>query len=165
MSSLWTLSLPWTHLVLRGGVVYIAILFLLRLSGKRQVGQMGVGEFVAILLISNAVQNSMNGGDNSITGGLILAAVILALSYLTEFLAFKSKKWEALIQGRPRLLIHQGQLLRQNLEKELISPHELGTMLRKQGIQNVTDIHEAVLESDGSISVIRSGEVAGGAKL
>src|SRR5438128_866941 len=98
---------PW-NLVLRGPVVYITILLLLRLGGKRQVEQMGTGEFVAILLISNAVQNAMNGGDNSLLGGLILAATLILLSAGVSYLMFKSKRWDAIIQGRPRLLIYQG---------------------------------------------------------
>src|SRR6266851_9197123 len=146
MSALWTLSFPWWHFVLRGSVVYIAILLLLRLGGKRQIGQMGTGEFVAILLISNAVQNAMNGGDNSITGGLLLATTIILLSVLVAYATFKSKKVEALIQGRPRLLIHHGELLQQNLEKELLNVHELKTILRRQGIHDLSEIDQAVLE-------------------
>src|ERR1700730_2093480 len=118
MSALWSLSLPWWHFVLRASVVYIAVLLLLRLGGKRQIGQMGTGEFVAILLISNAVQNAMNGGDNSITGGLILAAVITALSVAVAYLTYKSKRWDALFQGVPTLLIHHGKVIPSHLEKE-----------------------------------------------
>src|SRR5579872_3444105 len=90
MVSLWSTSFPWWIFVVRGAVVYVAVLLLLRLGGKRQVGQMGTGEFVAVLLISNAVQNAMNGGDNSITGGLILAVVIVALSYFVTYATFRS---------------------------------------------------------------------------
>src|SRR5260370_42671342 len=110
MSILWHPSFPTWHFLVRGSVVYLSVLLLLRLGGKRQVGQLGTGEFVAILLISNAVQNAMNGGDNSITGGLILAAVLIFLSVGIEFLTFRSKTWERWIQGRPLLLIHQGTL-------------------------------------------------------
>jgi len=121
---------------------------------------MGTGEFVAILLISNAVQNSMNGGDNSITGGLILAAVIMALSALVAYLTYKSQRLENFLQGRPRLIIHQGQALAKNLEKELLSMNDLRTMLRKQGIHYIHEVHEAILESDGSISVIKNSDLA-----
>src|SRR3982750_1696839 len=109
---LWRLNFPWWHFVIRGVVVYVSIIFLLRLSGKRQVAQMGIAQFVALLLISNAVQNSMNGGDNSLLGGLILAGVIIVLSYAFSVLTYNSKDWENFIQGRPTLLIHHGLLLR-----------------------------------------------------
>jgi uncharacterized membrane protein YcaP (DUF421 family) len=160
MDAMWHLSFPAWHFLLRGSVVYVSILMLLRLGGKRQIGQMGTGEFVAILLISNAVQNSMNGGDNSVTGGLILASVIILLSYLIDYVTFKSHHMEAWVQGRPRLLIHQGEVLPRNLDKELLNLSELKTMLRRQGIHSLSEIQEAVLESNGSLSIIRKEEAA-----
>src|SRR3982751_4125519 len=108
MHPLWSASFPLWHFVLRGALVYSSVLLLMRFGGKRQVGQMGTGQFVAILLISNAVQNAMNGGDNSVSGGLILAVVLVALSTLIAFLTYRSKVWESVFEGRPRLLIHQG---------------------------------------------------------
>jgi uncharacterized membrane protein YcaP (DUF421 family) len=162
MDQLWKLSAgtPWWHLVIRATVVYIAVLLLLRLSGKRQIGQMGMAQFVALLLISNAVQNSMNGGDNSITGGLILAVALMILSYFFAIITYNSRDWENLIQGRPTLLIHHGVLLKHNLRRELLSLRELRVLLRKQGIHNLEEIEEAVLESDGFISVTRKSEIA-----
>jgi len=160
-SQLWITSFPLWHFVLRAGIVYTSVLLLLRLGGKRQIGQMGAGQFVAILLISNAVQNAMNGGDNSITGGLVLAAVIIGLSVLVAYMMFKSKKLEALFQGEPTILIHRGEIIQGNLKKELLNIHELKTILRRQGLHNLDEIAEAVLESNGSLSVIRKSEFPG----
>ena len=159
MSQLWTVSFPTWQFVLRAVVVYIAVLILLRLGGKREIGQMGAGEFVAILLISNAVQNSMNGGDNSITGGLLLSVVIIALSVLVAYLTYKSKKLENLIQGAPTLLIHDGKAIQKNLHKELLSLRELKTILRRQGIHTFAEVAEAILESDGYVSVTRRSDL------
>src|SRR5207244_5822041 len=117
--------------------------FLLRVLGKRQVGQMGMAPFVALLLISNAVQNSMNGGDNSITGGIILAATLMVLSYFFAIITYNSKDWENFVQGRPTLLIHHGLLLKENLRRELLSIRELRVLLRKQGIHDINEIEEA----------------------
>jgi uncharacterized membrane protein YcaP (DUF421 family) len=158
MEQMWSASLPYWHFVVRGAVVYVFVLFLLRLGGKRQIGQMGAGEFVAILLISNAVQNSMNGGDNSIPGGLILAAVIVAQSVVVEYATYKSKRVENLIQGRPTLLIHNGQLVRHNLDRELLNPRELKALLRRQGVHHVEEVAAAVLESDGYLSITRKSD-------
>ena len=158
MSSLWHLSFPFWLFIIRAVVVYVAIIVLLRLGGKRQIGQMGAGEFVAILLISNAVQNSMNGGDNSVSGGLILASVIIALSIAVAYITFKSKKAEYLIQGAPTLLVHNGKVLHKNLDKELLSEHELKALLRREGIHDINEVHAAILESDGFISVTKTGE-------
>lgn len=152
-------SFPFWHFVIRGTLVYTAVLFLLRIGGKREVGQMGTGEFVAILLISNAVQNAMNGGDNSITGGLILAVVILAWSTFIAYTTYKSKKAAHIILGSPTLLIHDGKVLLHNLRKELLSQYELKAILRRQGIHDISDIHAAILESDGVVSVTRMSEM------
>src|SRR3954467_927074 len=101
-------------LVIRASVVYIFVLLLLRLAGKKQMGQMSPTEFVAILLISNAVQNSMNGGDNSLVGGLILAAALIFTSWLISLLTFHSRTWATIFEGTPTLLIHKGQVIEKN---------------------------------------------------
>ncbi len=162
MQDLFRTSFPYWHFVFRGAVVYIAVIMLLRLGGKRQVGQMGVGEFVAILLISNAVQNAMNGGDNSITGGLVLSAVIVSLSVGMAYLTYRSKRWQHIIQGHPTLLIHKGKILHQNMRKELMNNHELRSRLRRQGIHELHEVAEAVLESDGALSVTKVSELQHG---
>src|SRR3954469_16944325 len=142
-------DLPWWNLVIRATVVYVAVLLLLRISGKRQVAQMGIVEFVALLLISNAVQNAMNGGDNSLPGGLILAFVLILLASAFAYVTYRCPKIEQIVQGRTTLLIHHGKVLHQNLARELLTVREMQHILRKQGIHEVADIAEAVLESDG----------------
>lgn len=153
MKDLFSLSVgPW-DLVLRGFLVYIVIVVLLRVSGKRQMGQMGATEFVAILLISNAVQNSMNGGDNSLVGGIILAVVLITTSAFISFLTYKSKFFTSVFEGTPTLLIHKGHIIHKHLARELMRESELRTLLRKQGIHDIQDIETAILESDGTLSV------------
>src|SRR3954467_9355749 len=104
-------------LVIRASVVYIFVLLLLRLAGKRQLGQMSPTEFVAILLISNAVQNSMNGGDNSLSGGILLAIVLVSLSTLISYLTYKKRFFSVLFEGTPTVLIHKGAVIHKNLER------------------------------------------------
>jgi len=154
------MNLPIINLVIRVSVVYLSILLLLRISGKRQLGQMGATEFVSILLISNAVQNSMNGGDNSLTGGLVLAAVLIALSTLISFLTYRSQFCSRIFEGTPTLLIHKGKLVRKNLQEERLSITELKVLLRKQGIHDFQSVETAVLEADGSLSVTKKDEAA-----
>src|SRR5205085_4558750 len=91
LRSLYVPDVPWWSLVIRAIVAYSFVLLLLRIAGKRQVGQMGMAEFVALLLISNAVQNSMNGGDNSLVGGLILAVFLLVLAHGVAWLTSRSR--------------------------------------------------------------------------
>jgi uncharacterized membrane protein YcaP (DUF421 family) len=158
---MWQLhDVKWWEFVVRASVVYLVVMALLRLGGKRQVGQMGMAQLVALLLISNAVQNAMNGNDGSITGGIILATVIMVWSYLFELLTSRSKRLENLIQGRPTLLIRSGKLLRDNLRRERLSVNELRVILRRQGIHDLRTVDTAILESDGFISVWKKDERA-----
>jgi len=144
--------------VIRASSVFILILLLLRLAGKRQMGQMSPTEFIAILLISNAVQNSMNGGDNSLLGGIILAATLIFLSWLVSELTYRSKLMSRIFEGTPRLIVHRGQLVRDSLRQERMTEAELRSLLRKQGFHSFNEIQSAVLESDGTLSVIRHAD-------
>jgi uncharacterized membrane protein YcaP (DUF421 family) len=143
------------NLVLRAATVYVAVLVLLRVSGKRQLGQMGATEFVALLLISNAVQNAMNGGDNSLGAGLLLAVVLIFLSWAVSELTYRSRRFQAIFEGTPTLLVHKGKPLARNLARERMTMTDLRTLLRKQGVEHIHEVGEAVLEADGSLSVTR----------
>ena len=148
-------DIPALDLIVRGTVVFFIILLLLRISGKRQVGQMGATEFVAVLLISNAVQNSMNGGDNSLIGGVLLAALLIVLSTIISILTYRSRFFSIVFEGTPRLIIHHGHPIEQGLAKERLSHMELRTLLRKQGVYHFSEVRSAVLEADGTLSIIR----------
>jgi uncharacterized membrane protein YcaP (DUF421 family) len=157
MTSHWLHSeLPLLDLVVRAVVVYLTVLILLRISGKRQMGQMGATEFVAILLISNAVQNSMNGGDNSLAGGIVLAAVLIVLSTLISYLTFRSKLISGIFEGTPTLLVHRGKMIKRNLERERMNEDELKVLLRKQGVHSVHQIETAILEADGTLTITKA---------
>ena len=148
------LAVPWWELIVRSVLVYLFLLLVLRITGKRQVGQLAPFDLVLLLVLSNAVQNSMNGGDNSLIGGLISAATLIALNYLVGFLTFRSKRLEALIEGRPELLIHNGQLHEEILTRAQLTRHELNAALRRAGCTCVEEVHMAVLENNGAISVV-----------
>ena len=160
LRELYRNDVHWWSLVLRAIIVFCAVLLLLRTAGKRAIANMGMAEFVALLLISNAVQNAMNGGDNSLIGGLILATVIMLMSRGFQYATFRWRKVEQLVQGRPTLLIHHGKILHDHLKRELLNVRELRTILRKQGIHDINDVCDAVLESDGFVSVTRKADVA-----
>jgi uncharacterized membrane protein YcaP (DUF421 family) len=150
------------NLAVRVTVIYLAVLIMLRISGKRQIGQMGATEFVSILLISNAVQNAMNGGDNSLAGGLLLAAVLIALSFSIAFLTYRSQVFSAIFEGTPRLVVHDGKVIHKALRRELLSNSELRILMRKQGVHNFSEIKSAVLEADGTLSIIRHSDLTNG---
>src|SRR5471030_448786 len=122
---MWALSLPWWEFLIRGVVVYVFLIVLLRLTGKRQVGQLAPFDLVLLLVLSNAVQNSMNAGDNSLVGGLISAATLVFANWLIGIPTYGNKKLEALIEGRPLVLIHQGQLYEKAMSRAQLTHHEL----------------------------------------
>ncbi len=107
-----------------------------------------------LLVLSNAVQNSMNGGDNSVTGGMILAATLVALNYAVGWLTFRSKWLEGIIEGRPGILVHDGKVDHQAMHKAQLTKHELEAALRSEGCGALEDVRFAVLENNGRITVV-----------
>lgn len=158
IQNLFHLSLSPGEFIVRGVSVFLFVLLLLRISGKRQLAQLSPIEFVAILLISNAVQNSMNGGDNSLLGGLILAATLILLSFVISYLTFRFKSFRLFFEGSPTMLIHNGKPIEKNLWRERMPHSELTTLLRKQGVHSYKEVQTAVLESDGTVSVTRTND-------
>ncbi len=151
---MWNIAIPVWELILRGGVVYVFLLILLRITGKRQVGQMAPFDLVLLLVLSNAVQNSMNGGDNSLVGGLISATTLVGLNFFIGLMTYKSKKLEAIIEGRPQVLVHNGKLFEDVMASAKLTHHELDSALRQAGCNCVEEVHSAILENNGSISVV-----------
>ena len=151
---MWNLAIPWWELIVRSAVVYGFLLILLRLTGKRQVGQLAPFDLVLLLVLSNAVQNSMNGGDNSLIGGLISAFVLVGLNYVIGVVTFRSKRLESIIEGRPQIIIHNGQLFEDVMARAKLTHHELDAALRQSGCASVHEVHAAILENNGSISVV-----------
>jgi uncharacterized membrane protein YcaP (DUF421 family) len=150
---MWNLSVPWWELIVRSALVYLFMVIILRLTGKRQVGQLAPFDLVLLLVLSNAVQNSMNGGDNSLIGGLISATTLIALNYGVGIATFRSKKLEALVEGRPEVLIHNGKLYEEVLTRAQLTRHEVNAALRQAGCVCVEEVHTAILENNGAISV------------
>ena len=155
---MWKIGVPWWELVVRATVVYAFLLILLRVTGKRQVGQLAPFDLVLLLVLSNAVQNSMNAGDNSLTGGLISATVLVALNFLVGLATYRSKSLEAVVEGHPQVLIHNGKLFDRVMADARLTHHELNAALRQAGCACVEDVHYAVLENNGAISVISRAE-------
>jgi uncharacterized membrane protein YcaP (DUF421 family) len=151
---MWALSVPWWELAARAVLVYLFLLVLLRLTGKRQVGQLAPFDLVLLLILSNAVQNAMNGGDNSFTAGALSAGTLIAVNGLVSLATYRSKWLEALVEGRPKVLIHNGRLFEDILRAERLTHHELHAALRRGGCSCVEHVHVAILENNGQISVV-----------
>lgn len=146
-------------IALRSSIIYIAILLGLRLLGKRHVAQLSLVDFVLVLLISNAVQNAMVGSDSSLLGGVVAAATLLILNFVISAVLYRSTRFDVLLEGNPTLLVHNGRAIRKHLEQERITEEELERAVREHGIGSIGEVRNAVMELDGSISVVpRDGE-------
>ncbi|HZP62678.1 MAG TPA: YetF domain-containing protein [Terriglobales bacterium] len=155
--------LPGAHvlltIVLRTAVIYIVVLAGVRLSGKREVGQMTPFDLTLLLLISNAVQNAMTGPDTSLLGGVVAAATLLILNYFVAELSGGNRRFRKFVQGQPSLLVHDGQVISSHMAKEHVSMDELERAMREHGIASTHDLALAVLEVDGSISCLKYDEI------
>lgn len=150
---MFDISVPWWELIVRGIVVYIFLIIVLRLTGKRQIGQLSPFDLVLLLILSNAVQNSMNAGDNSLVGGLITATTLIAANYIVGLITFKSKKLEEIIEGRPQVLIHDGKLFEEVMNEAKLTRHELDSTLRQSGYFEIKEVKLAILENNGRVTV------------
>jgi uncharacterized membrane protein YcaP (DUF421 family) len=153
---MWQIDAPnlWWHFIFRAIIVYVFLIVILRITGKRQVGQLAPFDLVLLLVLSNAVQNAMNGGDNSLTGGLISATTLVALNWFVGCATFRSKRLEQLIEGRPLILIHNGQVDYDALNSVKMTVHELKAALRAEGIAAESEVRFAVVENNGHVSVV-----------
>jgi uncharacterized membrane protein YcaP (DUF421 family) len=142
------------EIVARTLLVYIGVLVGLRLMGKRELAQMTVFDLVMILLIANAVQNAMTGPDFSVQGGLIAAAVLLIVNRLVAELRIHGGVWGRLIEGSPTVLVQNGVFLDPALRKEGLERAQIEMAMREHGIDDARAVKLAVLEIDGSISIV-----------
>jgi len=147
-------------ILLRTAVIYLVVLAGVRLSGKREVGQMTPFDLTLLLLLSNAVQNAMTGPDTSLGGGVIAACTLLLMNYLVAELSGVNRRFRRFVQGQPSLLIHDGEIISAHMAKEHVSADELHRALRAHGIANYKDVALAVLEVDGSISCLKYDDLA-----
>ena len=147
------------EIALRTAVIYAVVLVGVRLSGKREVGQMTPFDLTLLLLISNAVQNAMTGPDTSLLGGVIAASTLLLLNYLIAEVSGGNRRFRKFVQGQPSLLVHDGEIITAHMAKEHVSMDELQRALREHGIASYHDVALAVLEVDGSISCLKYDEI------
>ncbi len=151
---MWNLTVHWSELIGRGLLIYFTLILLLRATGKRQIGQMSPFDLVLLMVLSNAVQNSMVGGDNSVTAGLILAVTLVAANWIVGKVTSSSKTMEKLIEGSPQVLFHNGKIYEKILSEDQITRQELIAAVHKAGYENLDAVRTAILENDGTISVI-----------
>jgi uncharacterized membrane protein YcaP (DUF421 family) len=162
MDDLFELAMPWWQFVLRAGVVYAVLLAMIRLSGKRTMGQFTPFDMVLIVLLGNAVQNSLLGRDTSLVGGLLLAATLISLNWCVAYVTSRSHRAERVVEGVPVVLARDGRLFRSVLRRELVSEDDFNEALRENGQMGLEDVRIALLEANGEISIVRRGDASAG---
>jgi uncharacterized membrane protein YcaP (DUF421 family) len=150
---MFDLSVGVGELILRTAVVYFFVFALLRVVGKKHVGQMAPFDLVVLLIISESVQNAIIGDDKSLIGGLLASATIVIMSALVGYATWRDKSVARVFEGRPRILVRNGRVLKHALAREQITHAELLEALRRQGCTSLTNVRYAVLENDGDVTV------------
>jgi uncharacterized membrane protein YcaP (DUF421 family) len=146
---------PIAGIFVRGTATYLMLFLILRFLLKRQSGVIGIADLLVIVLIADAAQNAMAAEYKSITEGLLLVLTIVFWNYAVDWLGFRFPALQRLVRPPPLLLIEDGQMLRRNMRQEMITPEELNSQLRQQGIESCSEVKRAYIEGDGRISVIK----------
>lgn len=150
-SDLLVPGIPWLEKIVRPLIVYWALILLLRLFGKRELAQLNANDLVVLLMISNTVQNAIIGNDNSVTGGLLGAFMLLVFNYVTVRFLFRHQRLERLIEGGRTVLVRGGAVQQRALTRELITVPELESAAHKQGFESLKDVEHCVLEPGGGL--------------
>ena len=151
---MFVIGAPLLEKILRSLIIYFFLVVGLRLAGKREMAQLNPFDFVVLLTLSNAVQNAIIGNDNSVTGGIVSAIVLLLINYLVARFLFSHTKIEEAFEGKANTLIDHGQIQYQNLKKELITLTDLEIAAHKQGFTYIQDIDHCTIEPGGVLSFI-----------
>jgi uncharacterized membrane protein YcaP (DUF421 family) len=151
---MFEMELPWWELVARGAIIYTVLLVMVRVAGKRTVGQFTPFDLLVVMLLSESVSNSLSGGDNSIPAGLLIAATLIGLNMAIAFLTSRSRKAADLIDGTPVLLGRDGEVFIAVVRKNRVAEGDVEQALREQDCE-LCDMQCAFLEADGKITILK----------
>lgn len=151
---MFDLSLPWWEFIVRAAIVYLVLLLMVRFTGKRTVGQFTPFDLIVVMLLSEGVSNSLTGGDESLGGGLVIAATLVALDMTIAVLTARSKKMDRAIQGNPVLVGRDGVIYDDILKRQRVPRSDVERALRSADC-DIEDMRMAILESDGNISILK----------
>lgn len=153
---------PLLEILLRGSIIYLSLFFLLRVILKRESGGLGITDLLVVVLIADAAQNGMADDYTSIPDGVLLVSTIIFWSFFLNWLGYRYPAIQRWVHPPALPLVSDGQMLRKNMRRELITEGELMSQLRLQGVENVSQVKEAHMEGDGRISVVaREGHANG----
>ena len=159
MFELFHLSAPWWMFVLRAAAIYALVMVLVRVSGKRAVGQITPFDLVLLLIISEAVQQALIDSDNSMTNGFLLVTTLVALNVVMSEIKLRWKRTERVLDSMPLLIVENGKPIPEHMRKERVDVDDVLDAAREvHGIESLEEIRYAVLERNGKISIIPAGE-------
>ena len=158
---MWNLAVPWWELVVRSIVIYALMIGILRVFGKREVGQFTLFDLVLILLVANAVQPAMTGPDSSLLGGMIIIVTLVATDRILALARARLPFVHRLLEATPTVIARDGAWQTQAMDREDLTVDDAEMALREHGVESVNDVELAVLEADGSISVVPRDRVGG----
>ena len=151
---MFDMNLPWWELVLRTLAVYVCLMVMVRFSGKRTVGQFTPFDLVVVMLLAEAVSNSLTGSDESLVGGLIAAATLIALNMATAWVSAHSRQVDEVLEGKPTLIGRDGVIYQGVLKEERVAEADVQQALRENDCK-LEDMRCAFLEADGKISILK----------
>ena len=154
-SELFGLSVHPAELIARGTAMYIFLFLMFRFVVRRDVGAIGIGDVLLLVIVADAAQNAMAGEYTSVTDGCILVATLMFWNVAIDFLSFRFPRFRRFAEPAVLLLIKNGEMQRRNLRREFISPDELMSQLREQGIDKLAQVKRCYMESSGTVSVIK----------
>ena len=155
LTHMFSVPIPILEKILRPILVYVFLVILLRVFGKRELAQLNPFDLVVLLSLSNTVQNAIIGEDNSVAGGLIGAFTLLLINYVVVRFLFRHRRLDQILEGKPTVLVKDGRLCKSAMAKELITISELQTVARRQGFDGVNDIQSCILEPGGAFAITR----------
>lgn len=152
---MFDMSTSWWELIARGTLIYLAVLVMLRLSGKRTIGEFSPFDVIVMLLLAEAASPALTGGDDSVQGGLLVVATLIAWNFVVAFVGTRSRAAEKLLQGTPVVLVRNGVVYRDVLRQHNTPEGDLREAMRARQILHYDDVVLALLEPDGDISIFK----------
>jgi len=153
IDNMFHLHLPLLEKILRPIIVYLCLVIFVRIFGKRELAQLNPFDLIVLLCLSNTVQNSIIGDDNSVSGGIIGVFSLLTINYLLTRILYRMPKLNQALEGHETVLIERGEVDRSAMKREALSEMELKTVLHKQGLHDYSEVERCVLEPSGNFYI------------
>lgn len=155
-NSIFVPSLGIAEIIVRGSLMYLGLLAVLRFVGRRQAGSFGPADLLVIVLIADAAQNGLGKEYGSVTEGLILVLTIVAWEYLIDLAQYRFPRLRSILTPQPLTVVADGKIVHASLQQELLTEDELRSQLREKGVAELSEVRLAKLEGDGRFSVIKA---------